>query len=289
MRLAFLFLLAVVCVSSVTVQSLRKRQQRATQSMTMTMRSRSNWYDTAQPAEFCGITTVPLDTAAFAQFETAWASAYGAKNSLGCGGQTARAVLDKIKLAMVAADARKDYSLFDSLAVECAADLTGGASNYALWSGGYLCSEIAQHLFHQTSLESTKFGKVLNAMFNWPTNSAFETAWKSCCGKMWNSMSVKFVDQMKGAVTVYFRFAGTSSVLYKQELPSLKKLFDAGTVTSVAFEVVLPDSAHKCGVRPGLRTVVTKLTHPAATALTDTLTAVGAAANTEQPGSVGVF
>jgi len=245
----------------------------------------ANWYDTALPAQFCGITTNELDTAAFAQWDTAFKAAYGDAGTA-CGGKTSRQVFDMIKAAQVQAVATPPVLTgFDGLATACAADLTGTTTGYALWSGGYLCSQIAQSLFHQTSLESTKLGSVLNAVFNWPTVKALETSWKACCGKMWNAVSIKFVAQMSGTVTVFFRYAGTDSVLYKQELPALQALFTAGTVTKVNFEVVLPDTANACGVVDGLHTEVTVASEGI---LAATLLSVAARANALSPGSVGV-
>jgi len=289
MRASLLVLLVVlVCVSAMPAVRRHVRAQRhaaaqqalAEEERALTTTSvGSNWYDGAAATEYCGVTTQVLDGLAFATWETQWAIAYGAKTTTGCGGKTARQVFDMVKAAQVkAVQATPDLTGFSDLATACKADLTGTTTGYALWSGGFACSEVAQQA-GLTTLEATKFGKVLNAVFTYPEGAKaalLAPEWKKCCGKMWNAVSVMFVDQMTGVVTVYFRFAGTDSVLYKQELPAIQVLFPA-KVTTVKFEVVQQTS---CGTWADCSTSFTTGT------LTTHLVSTATACNVKHVGAV---
>jgi len=248
----------------------------------------ASWFDTAKPEEFCGMKTPQLEAAAFHEFETSWNAAFRASGGKACGGQTARQIFDRIKDAQIKAVATPpDLTGFDALATACAVELTHpgnppGFKGFGLWSGGYACSKVASSLFKVITLETKPKGSIVDGILSSPKQKPeLADSWKKCAAKMWNSLSVKFVEQMRDTVTVFFRYAGTDSVLYRQELPALQKLLESGAVKKVIFEVVLQD-ADGCGVHDGFKREVVNQREK----LKDVLVDVATKINTAKPKSV---
>ena len=96
-------------------------------------------------------------------------------------------------------------------------------TSLALWAGGIAVSEYAQKKEESytrgkrhTTLESTTFGKVMNAL-------ELHQDW-GLQGPLWNAISRAFVRNPGCDVHIYMRTFDPDSVLIREEVPGLRKL-----------------------------------------------------------------
>lgn len=90
-----------------------------------------------------------------------------------------------------------------------------GQGSMALWSGGFDTSKYANSKGH-TPLEFSPLGAVVDQL-------EMHADWR-LQGKLWNALSVAYVNHATGPVHVFMRAYDPSSVLVKQEIPQLRKL-----------------------------------------------------------------
>uniref|UniRef100_A0AAU3H0Y2 Uncharacterized protein n=1 Tax=Streptomyces sp. NBC_01401 TaxID=2903854 RepID=A0AAU3H0Y2_9ACTN len=147
-----------------------------------------------------------------AETETAWQLILGGlREQSDLNQQSADPSLNK----QDASKLRASNTWFKELVAFLGHKLKIGQGSMALWSGGFDTSKYANSKGH-TPLEFSPLGAVVDKL-------ELHSDW-ALQGKLWNALSVAYVNHATGPVHVFMRAYDPTSVLVKQEIPQLRKL-----------------------------------------------------------------